>query len=337
MMAHVHYYVHGRGRGHATRSRAVVAGLRAAGLGVRVFAGRDALPLFEGDCTAVDSLPTGLSPQLLGLVRQRIALAQREISRDGARLVISDGDLPAVRAGRALGVPTIAVGHGLVFAHCVRPSAMPRAPWFREAFKAQAASLGASHCVAVNFTPLQPKNAAQTTVAYPVVAPDPDAGNTPSPALPKEPFVLSYFRDDNGAQVARWALAAGYPLVSFGGTAIPGALHQPFSFAGFRAALRAAHAVLSSAGSQLISECLHFGVPHLALYRRDDDEQHLNGRMLAAAAGPSDGLAFADCSAATVAEFLADAGERRVELRSVGRTDALGVVAAVVARARQLL
>ncbi|MCA9706868.1 MAG: hypothetical protein KDK70_13530 [Myxococcales bacterium] len=46
-MPRIHYYVHGRGRGHATRSRAVIDRLRAAGHEVVTFAGADALPLLR--------------------------------------------------------------------------------------------------------------------------------------------------------------------------------------------------------------------------------------------------------------------------------------------------
>ena len=76
-MASIHYYVHGRGRGHATRSLAVVETLRAAGHHVSVFAGQGAAPFFERDpdLLAVDSLMPGDGLQTFGKLARRLRLA----------------------------------------------------------------------------------------------------------------------------------------------------------------------------------------------------------------------------------------------------------------------
>ena len=299
-MIRVHYYVHGRGRGHATRSRAIIAGLRSAAVQVSVFAGRDAQSVFGNDCRPVQSVPPGLPLGLGSLLLRRIKEAEQLAARDMPQLILSDGDLPAVAAGKRLGLPTLAIGHGLVFAHCERPLSAPRLPWLREGVKARLASAGASHQVAVNFVPLKPRDPERTSVAFPSVQ------ALPQVAEPGCGPVVCYFRDDNGAQFARWAMAAGYPVCTFGGRPVEGAKHLPFAVSAFQEALGAARAVISSAGSQLISECLFHGVPQLALYHPRDDEQRLNACMLSSCAGPSRGLASDACDATAVAAFLAD-------------------------------
>ena len=46
-MKEVHYYVHGRGRGHATRALSVIPTLEKAGYRLCVFAGKAALPILR--------------------------------------------------------------------------------------------------------------------------------------------------------------------------------------------------------------------------------------------------------------------------------------------------
>ena len=55
--------------------------------------------------------------------------------------------------------------------------------------------------------------------------------------------------------------------------------------------MASARVVVSSAGSQLISECVGLGVPILAMYERSDDEQRLNAAMVRDA-GLGDGCSF---------------------------------------------
>lgn len=305
MGAVIHYYIHGRGRGHATRSRAVIDTLRAAGYAVRVFAGEDARALFSGDHTPVPSMPLGIGWSLPALLYGRVRAAGRALRQDGAQLLLSDGDMPSMLAGRLSGVPAIAIGHGLVFSHCLPPPGTPRAPWRREALKARLASVGASHCIAVNFAQLEPRAAQTTSLARPVL---PTEGAEPDPARDTaDAPLLCYFRDGNGDAVAQAAAALGRPVILFGGSQevpLRGVTRMSFSASAFHQVLMRSRAVLSSAGSQLMSECLLYGIPQLALFQDGDDEQRLNAHMLQGMSAFSYGLPFGECSAEAIEAFV---------------------------------
>lgn len=296
----IHYYIHGRGRGHASRSRHAVQALRAAGHVVRVFAGEDARALFDGDCTAIRSIPVGVDAQLPGLVRERVASAIEAAGEGQASVLISDGDLPAVLAAKRLRLPSIAVGHGLVFARCKRPHGVPRMPWLREASKALTASAFATHHIAVNFVDLPARDPSTTTLARPEL----DGGNRRD--KPADGPVVCYFRDEDGEPIARAVAESGAPVILFGQATgdAPGVSYSAISREAFEAAVQGARCVISSAGSQLMSECLLRGIPQLALHADGDDEQLLNVHMLNLLSGPSRGLARAACDAAAVRRFL---------------------------------
>ena len=112
----IHLYVHGRGRGHTTRCLSIARALEEAGVPFRAFVGRDGIPLFSASypCTEVMSLPPTPGRAALGIanrVRNAIASARR----DRATAILSDGDLPGLLAASALRLPSVAIGHGLVF------------------------------------------------------------------------------------------------------------------------------------------------------------------------------------------------------------------------------
>jgi UDP:flavonoid glycosyltransferase YjiC (YdhE family) len=302
----VHYYVHGRGLGHATRSVAVIGALRAAGYRVLAFAGPDAEALVRDAtvCRPVQSLPPRLGPRAPFLVAWRVAegLAAQRAERPCA--VVSDSDLPGLLAARLAGLPAVVVGHGLIASTCHRPPEVDRGAWRREAIKVRLSSLGATHHVPVSFVPLRPLDPARTTVAAPALPPDLLA-EPPRPD-PDAPLV-AYFRDDNAHAVLDALSDHGHPVALF-----TRHVHPPrtaidvrsVSRAGFVEALRAAPAVVASAGSQLMSECVFFGVPQFALHDADDDEQRLNVEMLRGA-GLGDGCAFGDFSPERLRRFLA--------------------------------
>jgi UDP:flavonoid glycosyltransferase YjiC (YdhE family) len=84
---------------------------------------------------------------------------------------------------------------------------------------------------------------------------------------------------------------------------LPGVRHSRHDHEAFCAALADADAVVSSAGHQLISECLQLGIPHLALYDQRDDEQHLNAQLLQLS-NLGDAACFDRVDRATVLHFL---------------------------------
>lgn len=299
-MALLHYYVHGRGRGHASRSRAVIARLQQAGHEVIAFAGRDARALLR-DRVPTRSVRSLLPGQGLGtgpLVAARVREAAAALRHDDARLVISDGDLPGLLAARLLRRPSIAVGHGLVFLCCERPPSLPAAPWRREAIKAGVSSVGASRRVAVGFVPLPVRRGrlARPALELPEIRRTPDGP------------VLCYFRDGASVPLQRHlaALSRDMPVILFATEppVVPGIEHELPSRERFVEVLARARAVVASAGSQLISECVALGTPQWAGYRPDDDEQALNVAMLREA-GLGDGCPLPELDEARLRAFLA--------------------------------
>lgn len=299
-MALVHYYVHGRGRGHASRSRAVIARLQAAGHDVVAFAGRDARELLADrvETRPVRSILPSDGLRTAPRVATRVREALHELRRDGAALVISDGDLPGLLAARARRRPTIAVGHGLVFLCCRRPPPLPAAPWRREAIKAATSTVGATRRIAVGFVPLPVRHGRLVRPALEL----PEIRRTPDGP------VLCYFRDGAPVSLQRHlaALRSDGPVILFASEppAVPGITHERPSRARFMEVLASARAVVATAGSQLISECVALGTPLWAAHAPADDEQALNVAMLRHA-GLGDGGPLPELDETTVRSFLA--------------------------------
>lgn len=270
----IHLYVHGRGRGHASRALHLVTELAARGHRARVFAGRDAVAVLR------DVVPTMAIDSLLPVVGvDAFATAWRRVPADVARMsaarpdvVVSDGDLPSLCAARLCGIPGVAVGHGLVFMACVRPSGVPRLPWWREAMKARVASLGAQRRIAVHFARLPLRDRSAILAASPSVA---------RAAVGERRGLVAYFRDGLDARLLA-AIREVAPTARVFAPRGPEGVAPPDRDA-FAEAFARARAVIATAGSQLIGECVASGTPLLAVHRRDDDEQRLNAALLARA------------------------------------------------------
>lgn len=308
-------YVHGRGRGHASRARDLAAAFAARGHMVRAFAGPDALPMLASTVTttAVASLPPRFAAATVSLLARRISHDFAIQRRARPALVVSDGDLPSLCAARLAGISGIAIGHGLVFAACPRPVGLPRAAWWREAIKAAISSAPAATRVAIHFTDLPTR--AGWVLARPTVR--------SWPTMQGRERLVAYFRDGIDASLLAILGSAGHPVDAFAPSGAEGVMApSPTAFA---AAVAHARAVVASAGSQLISECLAHGMPLLAVYDPDDDEQRLNALLLRAA-GLGDAVARDRLDAARLRRFLAAAG-------TMGRSTPSGpdAVAAVLA------
>ncbi len=329
----IHYYVHGRGRGHATRSRAIIRRLQHRGHAVRVFAGRDALPILQPvvvSCTAVQSLPARPGIRSITLGVRRVAQAVRAGWNEVPDVLVSDGDHPSVIAAKILRRPVIAVGHGLVFSRCRRPPSLDRPSWLREAVKATVSSWPADGYVAVNFVPL-PLRDRRTVLARPVLD---DRLHQPAPLAQEagSPTVLCYFRDDNGddvTSVLRRVARDDIRILVFGRGHVKGVEYRPRDRLGFIEELRRCDQVVASAGSQLISECLALHKPLFVLHQADDDEQRLNLAMLRAV-GAGDGCAFSEINEQRLSRFLQDAPQPSPELRAWAAPDAAEAVMTLV-------
>lgn len=310
-MPAIAYFVHGRGRGHASRSLPVVRRLRTRGHRVTIFGGGDGALLLRG---LMGWRPrTAILPGVGSSARipQRVAADIRDLRALEPQIVVSDGDMPSLLAARALALPTISVGHGLVFTRSVLPPDLPRVALAYECANNLVDTWVADRTVAVHFLPTTSRSPT-ARLARPDVAPEMNGE-------PRDDgFVLCYFRDGNGAGYVRRALERGLRVVCFGDQDdLPdGAEVRPFDRAGFVDHLLRASGVMASAGSNVLAECVHLGKPLLALHRADDHEQHLNA-VLAERAGVALGGRL-DASPAEVVDpwidRLRSGGFRRVDL-----------------------
>ncbi|HEU5075291.1 MAG TPA: glycosyltransferase family protein [Polyangiaceae bacterium] len=295
----VHYYVHGRGRGHATRALSVIPALEGAGYRLRVFAGEAALPVMRQHtrCGPIHSLMPGEVLSTVPKLIQRSLWACTRGLRRAPLAVISDGDLPSSIASSLVRVPVIAIGHGLVFSHCRPPPGVDAGAWTREARKAARASHGSVCQVPVSFCAL-PTMGGSILLSRHALA-------VPRRRKRRRGGIVCYFRDGNGGHVLGALRACGVTPVLFAPVdpQLPGVQFERLNRGRFLEAVAEADAVVSSAGHQLISETLELGVPHLALYAAGDDEQKLNVEMLRAAR-LGDGAALEGVDRAQVLHFL---------------------------------
>ncbi|MEO0322224.1 MAG: glycosyltransferase family protein [Myxococcota bacterium] len=273
-MARIAYFVHGRGRGHAARARAVLAALEAEGHALAVHGGGQAASLLGSrpDFEAVRAVLPG--PGLLPSIVARLPADLRRFRRTRPDVVISDSDLTSVHAAAMLGIPTLALGHGLVFANCALPPGLPRLGLLRETLNSGSSSWIAWRKVVVHFA-----DARVTSKSAVLARPDLRDGLAPSTA--DDGFVLTYFRDDNGQDVLRALLQAGRRVVCFTDGPVPeGVDKRAPSAVGFAEALARCTAVVASAGNHLPAECAMVGKPLLGVYDAGDLEQRMNGLLL---------------------------------------------------------
>ncbi len=272
-MARVAYFVHGRGRGHASRARAVLPRLRGEGHDVHVFAGGHALALLvdHGPREVRACVPgPGLARTWLARLRHDVG-ALAEIEPD---VVISDGDGPSIHAALTLGLPRLAVGHGLLFRHAELPGGLSTLARARETLNAASSSWPAARRVVVHFAPVRARTRG-TVIARPEL-------RDGLARARDEGFVLAYFRDGDGERWLRALVARGHRVVCFGAREVPRGVEghdaDPVAFAD---ALARCSAVVGSAGNHLPAECALLGVPMLALHGRRDVEHAMNARLLA--------------------------------------------------------
>lgn len=293
------YYVHGHGRGHASRALSVVPALRRAGHDVRVFASGQALAEL-GALGVVGERPL-LLPGPLALLKlaARAWAERRELLALGAALVVSDGDQGALLGARAAGLSTLALGHDLLFTRCALPPTLSSRDRMHQWLNALVPSYLSHVRVAVHFLPARALDPG-TRVARPSLA---GAGEPKSEQ--RGDHVVAYFRDALASPVVAAARAQVPALRVFGAVGGERADREPF-----RALLSTARAAMGSAGSNFLAECALFGTPVLACYRDDDPEQRLNAQ-LAEAAGFAMAVRFSRFAPPVIADFLARVAARQ--------------------------
>lgn len=267
-MSRIEYYVHGHGRGHASRAASIVPRLRDEGHEVRVHAGGDAGDLLHGVEAREPVLPGWRVPWQLA---SRTAGDLYAFGRRRPDLVVSDGDQAAIAAAWMRGVPSIAVGHDLVFTSCRLPPVLPTTSRWYQRVNASIPTALPTARVAVHFLPVEP-------MTPDVYVARPDLPLDLRGDISDEGFVLGYFYDRRGKAVVHALARAGLPVEAYGAVGDDG--EQRFEREGFRDKLRRCAAVASSAGSNVLAECVLLGKPVLAVYDRGHHEQALNAALV---------------------------------------------------------
>lgn len=281
---------------------AVVRALAAEGHEVTVWAGADARHGVEAfDGVRLEPIePVRRGPPLVVDWTRRAVRELARLRTERVEVVLCDGDQPPLLAARLLGRPSIAIGHDLVFSTCALPAGLARASLWCERINHAPAHLAHAR-VAVHFLPVSPRvrgvRVARPDVRADLRGPVADDG-----------FVLGYFRDDDGEDVVRMLRARGVTPIVFGARRA-GSQARPFDRAAFAEHLRRAHAVVTSAGSNVLFECVLLGKPVLALHRRGDHEQALNAALVARAEVGCAGR-FESLTERDIARFL-DRARRR--------------------------
>lgn len=292
------YGVMGYGRGHAMRTMSVLPALMAEHE-VTVFAGGDAhevlAPRFptvriptigyrynaSGRHSLRQTVKQNLAPmsELLfgGESMQQLERALRERNID---VVISDSEAWTHRAAQRLALPRISFDHVGIIAYC-KPH-FPPDLWLhgmRDAWGYRTLMGVPERILISSFYPAEPAYP-QVQMVGPilrdeVLATQPHAGDT----------LLAYFNKGEHQYLPNIdrALRLLDRKVIVYGTPLRGEdenleFKAP-SVDGFVRDLAGCHAVISTAGNQLIGEALHFGKPVLAL-PEDAFEQRLNGHMI---------------------------------------------------------
>jgi hypothetical protein len=306
-MTRIAYFVHGRGKGHAVRSRAVIDRLRAR-YDVRLFCAGDAWDAL-GDLEGTEPvLVCAPGKHMMRSFTLRLRGDRMRFRRHAPNLVVSDGDGPSVNAARSLGIPVVAVGHGLIFRHTHLDAPLPLGKRAREIVNAASSSWPASRRVAVHFAPVRPRTPG-TYVARP------DLRTLVTPGQNREDFLLAYFRDNNGVVALEQLARRGHRVVLFGEPrAVPQGieLHR-YDERTFADALGRCRAVVGSAGNHLPAECAMLGIPMLALHRDDDPEHEMNARLVEAA-GIGVGGSFDRITPSLIQRFEAELDKPRQEL-----------------------
>ncbi len=271
----VAYYVHGRGKGHASRVPAVLRALAARGLAPAFYASEATAAFLKGQELGALALREPLLPGPAAPLR----LVSRALS-DAAHLrssrpamVISDGDQASIVAARLIGVPSLAVGHDQVFRAGVAPDGLPLGSLYYQRLNGAPTQL-ATRAVAVHFLPLQSSDPR-------VIVARPEPEWSPAADESARGRTLCYLRDGGGDALLRALQRGGGEVLYFGPQAsnVPGVRSHGIETTAFRAALEACECVVASAGSNLLAECVLRRKPLLAVYHPRDAEQRLNALM----------------------------------------------------------
>jgi uncharacterized protein (TIGR00661 family) len=288
------YGVMGYGRGHSSRALAVLPALMREH-DVTVFAGGDAYAMLSGRFPAVEIKTLGYAHGSGGSVSFGATVLRnagltcelllggdsmhhvlREFRARDIELVISDSEAWTHRAARRLGIPRIGFDHIGVIAYC-KPHFPPELAWrgWRDGWGYRQLMGLPDRTILSSFYPAQPL-AASTRMVGSILRPEvlqvaPTSGS----------HLVAYFNRGHlqfSAHLERTLMQIDTPVIIYG-TPYRGRSQnltfKPIDPIGFMADVAASHAVISTAGNQLIGELLHLRKPILAL-PEEVFEQQLN-------------------------------------------------------------
>ncbi len=288
-MARLLYALSGQGRGHASRTRAMVDALRARGHTVRLACGGANAERFESQGEPVLRLPTleqvirgnGVSmtrtfarnlPRVLSAPRTLNRL-ERALSDWQPDAVVTDFEPFAPRAARRLGLPVASVDHQHLLTHTnwqADLSASPNARFIRLVVDAMTIHADATVVTSFYFP----------TGTRDVLLVDPILGDDVVQLSPTDDGpLLVYANSPEGLEPMTRALGTlGIPIVAYGLKRIADEdiVYRSPSRSGFLADLERARGVVCTAGFTLLAECRHLGKAVLAMPNGGVFEQTLN-------------------------------------------------------------
>lgn len=292
------YGVMGYGRGHATRTAAVLPTLMAHHE-VRMFAGNDAydalsssFPTSKIPCigyrydsrgklstphTIIGNYPIVKDALFKGRFYQKFC---NELLDWGADVVITDSEIWTTRVAKDLGLPLISFDHVGIINHCLPP--FPPRQWLR------------GHLDRLGYKWLLPKADRTLITSFYSALPLSDDIEVVGPIIRDEvrqlkptngDYLLAYFNKGEHQflpHVQKALLGLDMPVVIYGAgkrAAEGKLLYKPLSKTQFATDLAHCKALLSTCGNQTMGECLYLKKPVLVM-PEDCFEQNLNAFMV---------------------------------------------------------
>jgi uncharacterized protein (TIGR00661 family) len=325
-MATIFYSLAGEGRGHATRVRTIVEHLRSEHRFV-IFAPGDAFdmlaPLYADSDVRVVRIPglhfeyapnRAVSPwrttrgalAYIARLPQLVRRLEREIDAERPDLVITDFEPALPRAAKRRGVPFVSLNHQH-FLVTSDFSQLPKVLQLRAAglakivelyYSGQAATIVSSFCF-----PALRAGLRRTVQIGPLLRPQVLAAR----AEPGEHLVV-YLRKFGPDRLLDALAATGREVRAYGLGAQPsvGKIHfRAIDERRFVEDLATSHALVTTAGNQLLGEALYLRKPVLAFPEPSNPEQELHAHLLASGR-TGERLDFVAVDAAALRGFLSN-------------------------------
>lgn len=334
-MAKIYYSIAGEGRGHATRARAVIEGLRQ-NHEIIIYTSDLALellrPMYEGTEVQVREIPglgfkysaskkldyvgTGLGSlsyiaNLPALIRRH----QADIEAEKPDLIITDFEPSMPRAARRCGVPFLSLDHQ----HVLAASDLSSLPFRLRCYGVLMGLFvrlyyrNQIHTVVSSFYFPPIKSSFKNVTQIGVLLRD-EIQNAPTTV---GDHVVAYLRRFTTREVLEALAGCGREVRIYGLGERPDEGNLRFKkidVHGFIDDLATSQALISTAGNQLVGEALYLGKPVLAMPEDGNHEQEINAHFLR-----ESGAGIAVATRAMTPEIVRDFLDRREEF--VARID----------------